>query len=53
MPVHHIDVNQIRAALLDARDGITQDGKVGRQDRWRNLDAHRLTSMEMGSPGAI
>ena len=32
---------------------VAERGEVGREDRRRDLHAHRLTSSEIGSPGAI
>src|SRR6185436_6639249 len=53
MPVHHINVDQIGAAALDRGHRLSERRKVCRQNRRRNQDAHRLTSSEIGSPGAI
>ena len=54
--VHDVDVDQIGAAALGQRDGVAQRGKIRRQQRRRDLDMpgwlHRLTSSEIGSPGA-
>ena len=51
--VHDVDVNEVGAAALRRGDGAAERGEVGRQDGWGNLDRHRLTSIEIGSPGAI
>ena len=51
--VHHVHVNQIGTAAFGGRDGLAEHGKVGRQNRGRDEHAHRLTSREIGSPGAI
>ena len=53
MAVHHVDVNEIGAAALDRRDRVAERREVGGEDRRRDLHAHRLTSIEIGSPGAI
>ena len=52
MTVHHVDVNQVGAASLGCRDRVAEGGEVGGEDRRRDEDAHRLTSIEIGSPGA-
>jgi hypothetical protein len=49
--VHHIDVNEIRAAALHGGDVAGQMGEIRRQDGRRQAHAHRLTSNEMASPG--
>ena len=51
--VHHVDVNQVGAAALDGRDRVAERREIGGEDRRRDLHAHRLTSSEIGSPGAI
>src|SRR5207344_689023 len=53
MTVHHVHVNQLRAATLRHRHRFTEIGEVGRQNGWRDAHAHRLTSREIGSPGPI
>ena len=53
MAVHHVDVDEVGAAALDGRDRLAEGREVGREDRRRDLHAHRLTSIEIGSPGAI
>ena len=53
MPVHHVDVNQIGAATLDRGDGRAQRREIGGENRRRNPDAHRLTSIDTGSPEEI
>ena len=53
MTVHHVDVDQIGAAAFDGGNRLAERRKVGRQNRRRDEDAHRLTSSEIGSPGAI
>ncbi len=53
MPVHDVDMNEVGAAAFDGRDRRAKGCEVGRQDRRRDLDVHRLTSMEIGSPDAI
>ena len=50
--VHDVDVNQVGAAALDGRDRVAEGREVGREDRRRDQHAHRLTSIEIGSPGA-
>ena len=52
VPVHHVDVNQVRAATFGRRDIASERCEVGGQNRRRNLDrarSHRLTSSEMAS----
>ena len=51
--VHHVHVNQIGAAALDGGHGVAEVREVGRENRRREQDAHRLTSSEIGSPGVI
>ena len=53
MAVHHVDVNEVGAAALRRRDRLAERGEVGRQDGRGDLHGHRLTSIEIGSPGAI
>ena len=53
MAVHHVDMNQVGAAAFDGGNRVAKGGEVGREDRRRNLHGHRLTSTEIGSPGAI
>src|SRR5262249_21784892 len=40
MPVHHIDMEQIRAALLGLAYFLAQAGKIRRKNRWS--DFHRI-----------
>src|SRR5690606_35208853 len=42
--VHHVDVEQLDAGLLHARDFFAQTGEVGGEQRGRNLQAHWLSS---------
>ena len=54
--VHHVDVNEIGAALFGGGDRRAERGKIGGKDRRRDADrfaAQRLTSSEIGSPAAI
>jgi hypothetical protein len=37
MSVHHIDVEQCGAALLDRANAISEARKIGRQDRWSDF----------------
>jgi hypothetical protein len=37
MPVHHVDVDAIRAGSLSLYDLIAQAGEVGRKNRWSKL----------------
>ena len=53
MAVHDVDVNQVGAARFDRGDCVAEPREVGGQDRRRDQHAHRLTSSEIGSPGAI
>jgi hypothetical protein len=57
VPVHDIHVDQIGAAALGSSDLFTQRREIGCEDGWSDEDAgagvQRLTSMEIGSPGAI
>ena len=53
MAVHDVDVNQVGPAALNGRDLRAEDREIGRQDRRRDPHGHRLTSSEIGSPGAI
>src|SRR6185436_1242269 len=54
MAVHHIDVNEIRAAAFDGDDLFPERREIGRQNRRCDLDrtVQRLTSSEMGSEAA-
>ena len=51
--VHHVDVYEIGAAALGRGDRVAQGREIGRQNRGGDEHAHRLTSMEIGSPGPI
>ena len=53
MSVHHVDVDEIGAAPLDGGNRVAERREVRGEDRRRDEHAHRLTSSEIGSPGAI
>ena len=53
MAVHDVQVQQVGATPFDLGDLRCQRGEIGREKRRRNQHAHRLTSIEIGSPGAI
>ena len=53
VPVHDVDVDQVGAAALDGGDRVAERREIRGQNRRRDEDAHRLTSSEIGSPGAI
>ena len=51
--VHHVHVEQVRAARLHARDGLAERGEVGGQDARRDA-GHALTILAAaGAPRAI
>ena len=41
------------AAAFDGSDRLAERREIGGEDRGGDQDAHRLTSREIGSPGAI
>jgi hypothetical protein len=54
MAIHHVHVDQIRAAALRGRHRVAECGEIRRQQRRRDLESpcclhQRLTSREMGS----
>ena len=51
--IHHVDVNQIRSTTFDRGNFVGEVSEVGRKDGGGDPEAHRLTSREIGSPGAI
>ena len=51
--VHHVDVNEIGAAAFGGSHRLTERGEIGGEDRRSDLHGHRLTSIEIGSPGPI
>ena len=53
MAVHDVDVDEIGAAALHLRDGLAKRREVGSEDGRSDLNLHLLTSIEIGSPGAI
>ena len=53
MAVHDIHMNQVRPAAFGGGDGVGQPGEIGGKDGRRDAWSHRLTSIEIGSPGAI
>ena len=53
MAVHDVDVDQVGPASLYRCNPRPQRGEIGRQDGRGNPHLHRLTSSEIGSPGAI
>ena len=50
--VHDVHVDEISPAALRRADGLAERGEVRGEDRRRDPDRHRLTSREIGSPGA-
>jgi len=55
VPVHHVDVNEIRAAAFDGRNVAAEGREVGGEDGGSDLNSskgHRLTSSEIGSEAA-
>src|SRR5262245_6831500 len=53
MAVHHVHVDEIGTAALHRSNLCSEDAEIRRQNRWRDAHGHRLTSSEIGSPGAI
>jgi hypothetical protein len=53
VPVHDVNVNQVGASPFDSPHRVAKGGEVGGENRRGDADRHRLTSIEMASPGAI
>jgi hypothetical protein len=51
--VHYVEVHEIGTPSLGGGDLLTEPGEVRGENRGRKPSGHRLTSSEMGSPGAI
>src|SRR3546814_9128798 len=47
----HVHVNLVGAPALRRGDVLAERREVGREDRWRKAEPHRLTSSEIASPG--
>src|SRR4029450_11738722 len=53
VPIHDVDVDEVSPPTFRGRDLLAKDREVRREDGWSDAHRHRLTSGEMGSPGAI
>ena len=51
--IHHVDVNKICSSTFDCGNLVGEVSEVSRKDGGGDPEAHRLTSSEIASPGAI